>query len=143
LAAATREVITGLLKAAGASPTEALRDAEQDNWWLTLLGTRWFVLAFAPCYPASSPRATLGAPSTFLLLQPVASFDRHATPRGTVIPLQVRRSIQQAYAAAGRPYDTQLALQEVEALKFVWPMPGDEVRPVHWWVPSACSADAT
>jgi hypothetical protein len=142
LAAATREVVMGLLEAAGVSSAEALRDAGQVHWWLTLLDTRWFVLAFAPCYPASSPRATLSSPSTFLLLQPVASFDRHATPRGTVIPLQVRRAIQQAYAESGRPYDVLLALQDVEALKFVWPLPGDEARPVHWWVPLAGSEDA-
>lgn len=142
LAAATLQVLAGLLEAAGVSATEALRGAGCANWWLTLLGTRWFVLAFAPCYPERSPRSTLGARSVFLLFQPVASFDRHATPRGTVIPLPVRLAIQQAYAASGRPYDPELALQDVEALKFVWPMPDDERSPVRWWTSLVDSADA-
>jgi hypothetical protein len=126
-------VIAGLLEASGAPAQEAFADADHEHWWLTLAGTRWFVITFAPCYPASSARATLGSQSTFLLLQPVASFDRHATPRGTVIPESVRRAIQQSYAASGRPYDTELAMQDVEALKFVWPMPGHESSPIRWW----------
>jgi hypothetical protein len=131
------EVITGLLEASGTRADDTLTDAGREKWWLTLLGTRWFVLAFAPCYRAASPRATLGSASTFLLLQPVASFDRHATPRGTVIPEHVRRAIQHAYADSGRPYDAQLALQDVEALKFVWPLPSQENHPVRWWEETA------
>ena len=133
LASTTREVIAGLLEATGASAEEAFADADREHWWLILAGTRWFVITFASCYPANSARATLGSQSTFLLLQPVASFDRHATPRGTVIPESVRRSIQQSYATSGRPYDTELAMQDVEALKFVWPLSGGESRPIRWW----------
>lgn len=133
LSASVLDVITGLLEASGTRADDALAGAGRENWWLTLLGTRWFVLAFAQCYPAASPRATLGSASTFLLLQPVASFDRHATPRGTVIPEQARRAIQRAYADSGRPYNAQLALQDVEALKFVWPLPGQADHPVRWW----------
>ncbi|MBR7825810.1 YqcI/YcgG family protein [Actinospica sp. MGRD01-02] len=134
LAVTTREVISGLLDASGMSVSEAFADADNEHWWLTLSGTRWFVLAFAPCYPATSTRATFGSQSTFLLLQPVASFDRHATPRGSVIPEAVRRGIQKAYTTSGRPYDTELAMQDVEALKFVWPMPGSERSPIRWWL---------
>lgn len=133
LAATTREVVAGLLEGSGANVLGALAGAEHEHWWLTLFGTRWFVIAFAPCYPGNSARASLGSPSTYVLLQPVASFDRHATPRGAVIPESVRRAIQQSYTESGRPYDTELAMQDVEALKFVWPMPGDESRPVRWW----------
>lgn len=133
LAAAVHDVLTGLLEASGVRAAEALATAGEENWWLTLLDTRWFVLAFAPCYPKESPRATLGTTSTFLLLQPVASFDRHATPRGAVIPESARRAIQRAYAESGRPYGAQLAMQDIESLKFVWPLPGEEDRPVTWW----------
>lgn len=133
LSATVYEVITGLLEASGTHVDDALADAGQDHWWLTLLGTRWLVLAFAPCYPDASARSTLGSASTFLLFQPVASFDRHAVPRGTLIPEQARHAIQRAYADSGRPYRAQLALQDVEALKFVWPLPGQEEQPVRWW----------
>lgn len=133
LSAAVFEVITGLFEASGTRAADVLADAGQDNWWLPFLGTRWLVLAFAPCYPDTSARSTLGSASTFLLFQPVASFDRHATPRGTVIPEQARRSIQRAYADSGRPYRAQLAMQDGEALKFVWPLPGQEDHPVRWW----------
>ena len=133
LAAATRDVIAGLLEASGANVEEAFAHVEHEHWWLTLCGSRWFVLIFAPCYPADSARATFGSRSTYLLLQPVASFDRHSTPRGAVIPESVRRAIQQSYAVSGRPYDTELAMQDVESLKFVWPLPGHEDRPIRWW----------
>lgn len=132
LAATTREILAGLLEADGDAAAETLSNAGVDHWWLTLCGTRWFALAFAPCYPADSPRFTFGSGSTFLLLQPVASFDRHATPRGSVIADEVRQMIRRAYAARGCPYDVDLAQQDVEALKFVWPLhQGD--APVQWW----------
>ncbi|TQF06327.1 hypothetical protein E6W39_34110 [Kitasatospora acidiphila] len=132
VAVTTREVLVGLLEADGNDAAEALSNAGAEHWWLTLCGTRWFALAFAPCYPADSPRFTLGSRSTFLLLQPVASFDRHATPRGSVIAEEVRQMIRHAYASVGCPYDTDLARQDVEALKFVWPLrQGD--APVQWW----------
>lgn len=133
LAATVRDVVTGLLETSGVCASEALSAAGEEDWWLTLLGTRWFALAFAPCYPRESPRSTLGASSTFVLLQPVASFDRHATPRGAVIPESARRAVQRAYAESGRPYEARLAMQDIESLKFVWPLPGEEDRPVSWW----------
>jgi len=132
LAMTTRAVLTGLVAADGDDTAKTLREAGSEHWWLTLFGTRWFVLAFAPCYVANSPRFTFGSDSTFLLLQPVTSFDRHATPRGGVIADDVRQMIRRAYAAAGCPYDAGLAQQDVEALKFVWPRRRGDA-PVQWW----------
>ncbi|MEY9938573.1 hypothetical protein [Streptacidiphilus sp. MAP5-3] len=127
-----RELLTGLITADGHDPAHALAQADSEHWWLTLCGTRWFVLAFAPCYPAVSPRFTFGSTSTYVLLQPVSSFDRRATPRGTTVSPEVRARIRRAYAAGGCPYDHELAQQDVEALKFVWPLRlGD--APVRWW----------
>ncbi|MFJ6136253.1 hypothetical protein [Kitasatospora sp. NPDC092286] len=132
LAVATREVLSGLLAAEGEDAGAALSEAGSDHWWLTLRGTRWFVLAFAPCYPAYSARFTFGSGSTYLLLQPVMSFDRHATPQGAVIADEVRQMIRLAHVGAGCPYDSALAQQDVEALKFVWPLDRDDA-PVRWW----------
>lgn len=55
LAAATRELVSGLLAASGGQDVGGLSDAGAEHWWLTLCETRWFVLAFAPCYSAASP----------------------------------------------------------------------------------------
>ncbi|RSS93843.1 hypothetical protein EF903_07460 [Streptomyces sp. WAC05292] len=132
VARTTRLLLAGLLAADGDEAAAGLDGAGGEHWWFRACGTRWFVLAFAPAYGPDSPRHTFGSPSTFLLLQPVEAFDRHATPRGTVIPQAVREDVRDRYAAGGRPYDAALAAQEVEALKFVWPAaPGD--APVAWW----------
>lgn len=132
LAMTTHALLAGLVLADGGRPLEALREAGGEHWWLTLCGTRWFVLVFAPCYPAVSPRFTFGSNSTYVLLQPVCSFDRRATPRGAEIAPEARMRIRNAYAAQGCPYDGDLAQQDIEALKFVWPLlNGDE--PVRWW----------
>jgi hypothetical protein len=136
LATTLRSVLTSLVSADGGSPEAALQEANSDHWWLTLCGTRWFVLVFAPCYPSDSPRHTFGSSSTYVLLQPVSSFDRRATPRGTTITQEIRERIRDAYAARGCPYDGELAQQDVESLKFVWPLQlGDQ--PVRWWSSSA------
>lgn len=132
LATAVRRLLTGLITADGSSEESALQEAGSEHWWLTLCETRWFVLVFAPCYPAASPRFTFGSSSTYVLLQPVSSFDRRATPRGTTIAPEIRERIRAVYAAEGCPYDGDLAQQDVESLKFVWPLHiGDE--PVRWW----------
>ena len=132
LARTLRALLVGLMTADGQNPEDALAEAGSDHWWLTLCGTRWFVLAFAPCYPETSPRFTFGSPSTYVLLQPVGSFDRRTSPRESVISPCVREHIRRTYTAAGQRYDHQLAQQDVEALKFVWPLQyGD--RPVQWW----------
>ncbi|MEY9948373.1 hypothetical protein [Kitasatospora sp. GAS1066B] len=132
LAETTREVVGGLLAASGGQDIGELSNPGTEHWWLTLCETRWFVLAFAPCYPADSPRHAFGSHSTFLLLQPVASFDQHATPRGAVIADEVRQMIRRAYDANGCPYDADLAQQDIEALKFVWPLHLG-AAPVLWW----------
>ncbi len=142
LATTTREVLAGLLAAGGDTVANGLRGAGSEHWWLTVCGTRWFVLAFAPCYPATSPRHTFGSRSTFLLLQPVESFDRHATPRGAVIAEEVRQMIRRAYAANGCPYDAELAQQDVEALKFVWPKRKGDAA-VRWWQSDSCASGET
>lgn len=127
-----RALLSGLVAADGQDAEEALGEAGSHHWWLTLCGSRWFALAFAPCYPEASPRFTFGSQSTYVLLQPVGSFDRRATPKGSEISPGVRDHIRRAYATAGRPYDHQLAQQDVEALKFLWPLRyGDQ--PVQWW----------
>ncbi|MEV6818516.1 hypothetical protein AB0M72_07145 [Nocardiopsis dassonvillei] len=133
VAATVRGVLTGLLRAEKDTSTDdALDGAADEHWWFRACETRWFVLAFAPCYGPTSPRHGFGSGSTYVLLQPVASFDRHATPHGEVISEQVKVRIRQEYAASGRPYDTGLAAQDVEALKFVWPLaPG--LAPIRWW----------
>ncbi|WP_371500285.1 hypothetical protein OG871_27525 [Kitasatospora sp. NBC_00374] len=134
LAVTVRQVISGLLDAIGTDPGTALRDAGTPGWWLTLAGTRWFVVVFAPCYPSTSPRSTHGLTSTFLLLQPVHSFDRHASPKGSVIAPVVRQRIRDAHTVAGCPYDPALAQQDIEALKFIAPLHQDD-PPVTWWQP--------
>ncbi len=132
LAATVRDLLTALIASDGGCPQEALAEAGSEHWWLTLCGTRWFVLAFAPCYSAESPRFTFDSRSTFVLLQPVSSFDRRATPKGAAISSEIRQRIRHAYAADGCPYDHALAQQDIEAMKFVWPLLiGDE--PVRWW----------
>ena len=143
LATTVRDLLSGLIAADGGCPQKALTGAGSEHWWLTLCGTRWFALAFAPCYPPESPRFTFDSCSTFVLLQPVNSFDRRATPKGAVISSEIRERIRHAYAADGCPYDPKLAQQDVEALKFVWPLLiGDE--PVRWWHGvSAASKGAT
>lgn len=137
-AATTRAVIAGLLEAVGESADRALERAADEHWWLELFDTRWFVLLFAVCYPHDSPRSTFGSPSTYLLFQPVASFDRHAVPKGGVISVEVRERIRRDYANTGRPYDGALAQQDVEALKFVWPLCTRD-NPVRWWMRSSRS----
>ncbi|APU21282.1 YqcI/YcgG family protein [Actinoalloteichus sp. GBA129-24] len=141
LAATTREVLTGLLEENDATGGE-LASAGSEHWWLRLHGTRWFVLTFAPCYAVTSPRHTFGSSSTFIVLQPVESFDRHATPRGGLISDAVRQRIRRAYATRGCEYDGDLAQQGVEALKFVWPRHLGEA-PVRWWPSPARSEPAT
>ncbi|MEV7926130.1 hypothetical protein [Kitasatospora sp. NPDC088779] len=134
LTATIRETVTGLLAATGADPAAELSGAGADGWWLRLAGIRWFLVVFAPCYPGASPRSTRGSTSTFLLLQPVQSFDRHATPKGAVIAPAIRERIRDAHYAAGTPYDSDLAQGTTEAAKFVAVInPGDP--PVAWWRP--------
>ncbi|GAA2117992.1 hypothetical protein GCM10009759_64860 [Kitasatospora saccharophila] len=140
LATTVRQAVTGLLAATGADPAAALAGAGTDGWWLQLAGVRWFLIVFAPCYPATSPRSTRGSSTTFLLLQPVHSFDRHATPKGTVIAPAVRERIRAAHQAAGTPYDAELAQQTAEAQKFVAPLHPD-APPVTWWLADTSSAD--
>lgn len=132
VAAAVRGVLTGLLEGKKAADNKDLTDAAEQHWWFRACGTRWFVLAFAPCYGPASPRYGFGSDSTYVLLQPVAAFDRHATPRGEVISVQAKERIRREYAATGRPYDAELAAQGVEALKFVWPLVLGH-PPIRWW----------
>ncbi|MFD8718525.1 amino acid--tRNA ligase-related protein [Streptomyces sp. NPDC059629] len=141
VAMTTRAVLSGILAADGDEESAGLSEADQEHWWFRACGTRWFVLVFAPAYGPESPRHTFGSRSTFVLLQPVAAFDRYARPRGTEIAQAVREDIRARYAATGRPYDAELAAQNVEALKFVWPHgPGDP--PVRWWERSESTAPA-
>jgi hypothetical protein len=127
-----RAVLEGVLSVEGRSLETGLVGVEGEHWWFRAFGTRWFVLTFAPCYPPCSPRSTEGSTSTFVLLQPVQAFDRHSAPSGSTIPEDTRREISRRYASAGRPYDTRLAAQNVESLKFVWPLrPGDPA--IRWW----------
>ncbi len=132
VARSTRAVLSGLLEAQGTSEAIGLSEVGSEHWWLTLCDTRWFVLVFAPCYDSTSPRHTFGSPSTYVLLQPVASFDRRATPRGATIKQEVRQLIRDSYTECGRQYDAELAQQDVESLKFVWPANAGE-QPVRWW----------
>ncbi|MEV6506752.1 amino acid--tRNA ligase-related protein [Streptomyces sp. NPDC051642] len=132
VATTTRAVLAGILAADGDAEAAGLAEAGQEHWWFRACGTRWFVLVFAPAYGPESPRHTFGSPSTFVLLQPVAAFDRYARPRGTEIAQTVREDIRTRYAATGRPYDADLAAQNVEALKFVWPQ-GPTDPPIRWW----------
>ncbi|MGW3043802.1 hypothetical protein ACWC9T_28000 [Kitasatospora sp. NPDC001159] len=142
LTTTVRATVTSLLAQSGADPTAELAHAGADGWWLSLAGIRWFLVVFAPCYPATSPRSTRGSASTFLLLQPVHSFDRHATPKGTVIAPAIRKRIREAHRAAGSPYDADLAQQTCEAAKFVAALkPGDP--PVTWWSPSPTNPETT
>ncbi|MFI8101246.1 amino acid--tRNA ligase-related protein [Streptomyces sp. NPDC086023] len=136
VAATTRAVLAGVLTADGDSGLAGLEGAEAEHWWFRAFGTRWFALVFAASYGPESPRHTFGSASTFVLLQPVEAFDRHASPRGTAIAESVREDIRDRYAAGGRPYDAELAAQDVEALKFVWPH-GSADAPVRWWERSA------
>lgn len=127
-----RGVLEGVLSAEGRSLETGLAGVDREHWWFRAFGTRWFFLTFAPCYPRCSPRSTEGSMSTFVLLQPVQAFDRHSLPAGSTIPEVTRREIRRRYASAGRPYDTRLAAQNVEALKFIWPLrPGDPA--IRWW----------
>ncbi|GAB7185709.1 hypothetical protein ATKI12_5540 [Kitasatospora sp. Ki12] len=142
LTASVRETVTGLLAVTGSDPAAELAHAGADGWWLSLAGVRWFLVVFAPCYPETSPRSTRGSASTFLLLQPVHAFDRHATPKGTVIAPAIRQRIRDAHHAAGTPYDSSLAQQTCEAAKFVAALnPGDP--PVTWWHPGPTNPETT
>ncbi|WP_331743518.1 hypothetical protein [Kitasatospora sp. NBC_01300] len=142
VATTVRRTVIGLLAATGADPAAELAHAGADGWWLRLADIRWFLVVFAPCYPDTSPRSTHGSDSTFLLFQPVHSFDRHATPKGTVIAPAVRERIRDAHHAAGTPYDSDLAQGTTEAAKFVAALnPGDP--PVAWWRPGPTEPEAT
>ncbi|WP_051795153.1 amino acid--tRNA ligase-related protein [Streptomyces sp. NRRL S-87] len=141
VAATTRALLAGVLTADGDRDLAGLEGAEEEHWWFRAFGTRWFALVFAPSYGPESPRHTFGSASTFVLLQPVEAFDRHASPRGAAIAESVREDIRDRYAAGGRPYDAELAAQDVESLKFVWPH-GPADAPVRWWERSAPPADA-
>ncbi|MFD7645677.1 hypothetical protein ACFV4P_34095 [Kitasatospora sp. NPDC059795] len=142
LAETVRQTVTGLLEATGTDPAAALADAGTDGWWLQLSGVRWFLIVFAPCYPDTSPRSTRGSTTTFFLLQPVHSFDRHATPKGAVIAPAVRERIRSAHQAAGTPYNTDHAQQTAEAQKFVAPLHPDD-PPVTWWRARSTEVETT
>ena len=123
------------------------------GWHFRLAGVPLFVTTFAPCYNKRSSRfMDIGAApctpplseSSFVLLQPEASFARHRLPPDTPVtrwkdgsgsdaPLTDRDRARRAFVAAGRPYRIPPSAFYPPAEHIVAPESyGDPV--VRWWV---------
>lgn len=101
------------------------------RWWLRLGEVRHFVLVFSPHYSRVNPRSTLGDRSTYILLQPVTTFERHAID-GNAIDYQTRFHIWRRFIKSERPYSRTIADDPREAVKFILP-PTSCDNPIAWW----------
>ena len=104
-----------------------------EPFWPCIEGERFFMVSFAPCYPANSPRYNFGDPSTYFFLQPVTSFERHAAD-SDAITLHTRQKIRDLFSKNNQPYDGTLSNFKQELVKMVPPLRvGDPL--VEWWKP--------
>ncbi|MFJ1972083.1 YqcI/YcgG family protein [Streptomyces sp. NPDC087903] len=103
-------------------------DPDPDETWYAMIGgEQFFVVSFAPCYPADSPRHTYGDRRTHVLLQPASTFERNAAAID-----RRRERIHRAFTAVGKPYDARLANVQNDMFKSVMPIdPIDQHIP--WW----------
>jgi hypothetical protein len=109
------------------------RFVTKPGWWFTLCGTRLFVSAFAPCYPASNSRYGFGSQSTFFLFLTEESFNARRPPRAATLPEHVRQYIRVAYDNSGRPYDLGITRGPLEAFRYVKPTRLGDL-PIAWWL---------
>ena len=136
------------------APDGAKARVAHRGWHFRLAGVPLFVTTFAPCYGKHSPRfmdVSDAAPcdpplseSSFVLLQPEASFARHRLPPDTPATrwkddsdggaaLTDRDRARRAFVAAGRPYRIPPSVFYPPAEHIVAPANyGDPV--VRWWV---------
>jgi hypothetical protein len=102
-----------------------------ETYWPAIAGERFFMISFASCYPPESPRFNHGDQATYILLQPVSSFERYAKD-GNAITDALRNKIRKLFAANGQPYDGNISCLKNELVKMVAPLNiGDDV--VEWW----------
>jgi len=102
-----------------------------ETYWPAIEGERFFMISFASCYPPDSPRFNHGDQATYILLQPVSSFERHAKD-GNAITDVMRSKIRNLFAANGQPYDSNISCLKNELVKMVAPLTiGDQL--VEWW----------
>lgn len=112
------------------------QDFSMPGWQFRFEGMTFFVTCFAPCYPASSPRCTVGS-SSFVLLQPETSFARrkvcapHVRPQE---PPSVRDRTRAAFVQAGRAYHVPQP-GELAASFVVRPLRENDA-PHAWWADS-------
>jgi YqcI/YcgG family len=127
-----KAVVGGLVAIDPASNGAAQLAIEDPRWTFTFAGETFFVVTFAPCYPADSSRHAFGLTATYVLLQARSSFVRRWAPGQTRLPDRSREEIRRRFATAGRPYDLAITLSPLEAHRFVKPdRPG--TPPVCWW----------
>lgn len=81
-------------------------NAGESDWWYLLGSTRYFVLCFSSLYAPESPRHVDRADTSFLMFQPVHSFDRKATPLGGAISEENRMRIRENHRRNGKGYDS-------------------------------------
>lgn len=102
-----------------------------ETYWPAIAGERFFMISFASCYASDSPRFNHGDKATYILLQPVSSFERHAKD-GNAITDAMRSKIRNLFASNGQPYDGSISSLKNELVKMVAPLAvGDKV--VEWW----------
>jgi hypothetical protein len=107
-------------------------EIESPQWWFKAAGQRVVVLVFASFYDSTHPRHTGGLPFSYILLQPIHTFERRARNEALEVSTEARERIRAVFAAQGRPYDETISLSPFEAYKFLKPMSvGDS--PIRWW----------
>lgn len=110
-----------------------LGDPGRPGWKFRFDRETYFVLAMGSCYPRTHSRYTFDLPSTILVFQPDAAFERAVSPSGKgLISMSVRRSIRAAFAEAGMQYDLRHTESALEADRFVKPVEHG-VAPIAWW----------
>lgn len=107
-------------------------EIESPQWWFKANGQRVVVLVFASFYDSTHPRHTGGLPFSYILFQPIHTFERRARNEVLEISTEARERIRAVFAAQGRPYDETISLSSFEAYKFLKPMRVGEA-PIRWW----------
>lgn len=107
------------------------KGVDGNEWQFSFNGQRFFVITFAPCYPATHSRYAFGMDATFIFLQPEHSFSKSKVPRGES-PGKLRDSIRKSFSDNNQPYFSNIITTELEAPRYVKPVNLHD-KPVKWW----------
>jgi len=107
-------------------------EIDDPSWWFSFAGQRLFCLTTGVCYERTNSRFGFNTGHTYLMFQPDHAFSRRNPGGDSQAAREARVLIRDRYRQAGRPYDLDITLGPLEALRYVKPARNGD-PPVRWW----------